>query len=103
MSAEDAEKTRDNAKRMAVLSRIFKNAPELQLKLNTKELFQVLAMVQIAARVVLPLDHSFQSDARKFVATAARLISEATGEPDLVRYVELGWDPREDHGWVLYL
>lgn len=101
VNLEDAEKAKADAEGMAMLARIFKKAPEIQLKLDARDLYQALALVQLAARASLPSDHPFQPWARKFVTTVAGLISETTDEPDLVRYVEMGWDPQQDRGRAL--
>lgn len=86
----------DDAEAMAMLVRIYRTSLTISADFSTSDFYTLIALVQLAARTVLPPDHSLQPFARQFVTQACQRLSEICEEPQLIKYVEMGWNPAHD-------
>lgn len=85
----------DEAEALALLSRAFAGNPPLQLEIHAADLFALLGLIQFATRG-LPAGHRLIQFARDFGGQFAEALVQATGEPELRRYIEMGWNPAYD-------
>ncbi len=86
----------DEAKALALLTRAFeKLTGPITYILSAQEMFTLIGLLQFADRG-LPPTHKFHAFLRQIGDQMAALVIEATGEPELAEYIQLGWNPAYD-------
>lgn len=85
----------DEAEALAMMTRVFKEPTEVIIQAQSFDLFQLIGLIQFATRG-LPPNHNLHPFARKIGDQIADAVILATGEPELARYIQLGWNPTYD-------
>lgn len=85
----------EEAAAIQMMSRAFKEPTEVIIQAQSFDLFRLVGLIQFATRG-LPPNHDLHPFARKIGDQIAEAVILAAGEPELRRYIEMGWNPNYD-------